>query len=111
MFSESYFTKSTSAASYLDLLFTSRGNNNITTKLCDRRDAFGFHMVEFPFMSRNISSSPAYGVYASQMIRCTHCCSNYSDFLSRYRALVRRLVTGLQRLSNTFEKFYVTHTS
>ena len=34
--------KSTSVASYLDLLFTRDKNNNITTKLCDKRDAFGF---------------------------------------------------------------------
>ena len=30
--------------------------NNITTKLHDKRDAFGFHIVNFPFMSSNIPS-------------------------------------------------------
>ena len=44
-------TESTSVASYLDLLFTRDENNNITTKLFDKRDAFGFHIVNFPFMS------------------------------------------------------------
>ena len=34
-------------------------NNNITTKLYDKRDAFGFHIVNFPFMSSNIPSAPA----------------------------------------------------
>ena len=58
-----------SVASYLDLLFTRDENNNITTELCDRRDAFGFHIVNLPFMSSNIPSAPAYGVYASQLIR------------------------------------------
>ena len=53
------------------------------TKLYDKRDAFGFHIVNFPFMSSNIPSAPAYGVYASQLIRYARCCSNYSDFLSR----------------------------
>ena len=51
------------------------------TKLYDKRDAFGFHIVDFPFMSSNIPSAPAYGVYASQLIRYACCCSNYSDFL------------------------------
>ena len=37
-------TESTSVASYLDLLFTRDMSNNITTKLYDKRDAFGFHM-------------------------------------------------------------------
>ena len=45
-----------------------------------KRDAFGFTIVNFPFMSNNISSAPEYGVYASQLIRYARCCSNYSDF-------------------------------
>ena len=74
-------TESTSIASYLDLLFIRDKSNNIMTKLFEKRDAFGFHIVNFPFMSSNIPSAPAYGVYASQLIRYACCCSNYSDFL------------------------------
>ena len=106
-------TGSTSVASYLDLLFIRDNSNNITTKLYDKRDMFGFHIVNFPFKSSNIPSAPAYGVYASQLIRDTRCCSNYSDFLSRYRALVTRLVSQgykVNHLSNTFKKFYGRHT-
>ena len=106
-------TESTSVASYLDLLFIRDNSNNRTTKLNDKRDTFGFHIVNFPFMSSNIPSAPAYGVYASQLIRYARCCSNYSDFLSRHRALVtRRLSQGykVNRLSNTFKKFYGRHT-
>ena len=43
-------TESTSIASYLDLLFRRDKSNNITTKLLDKHDAFGFHIVNFPFM-------------------------------------------------------------
>ena len=68
-------TESTSVASYLDLLFT-----RDVIKLCDKRDAFDFHIVNFPFMSSNTSSAPASGVYSSQPIRYASCCSNYSDF-------------------------------
>ena len=106
-------TESTSVASYLDLLFIEDNSNNITTKLYDKRDTFGFHIVNFPFMSSNIPSAPAYGVYASQLIRYARCCSNYSDFLSHHRALVRRLLSQgykVNRLSNTFKKFYGRHT-
>ena len=83
------------------------------TKLYDKRDAFGFHIVNFPFMSNNIPSAPAYGVYASQLICYAHCCSNKSDFLSRHRALVTRLLSQgykVNRLSNKFKKFYRRHT-
>ena len=50
-------TESTSVASYLDLLFIRDNSNNITNKLYGKRDAFGFHIVNFPFMSSNITSS------------------------------------------------------
>ena len=77
--SDIYPKESTSVASYLNLLFIRDKSNNITTKLYDKRDAFGFHIVNFPFISSNILSAPAYGVYASQLIRYARCCSNYSD--------------------------------
>ena len=86
-------TESTSVASYLDLLFTRDKSNNTITKLYDKRDAFGFHIVNFLFMSSNTPSAPAFGVYASQLIRYARCCSNYSDFLLRHRALVTRLLS------------------
>ena len=106
-------TDCTSVASHLDLLFTQDKSNNITTKLYDKRDAFGFHIVNFPFMSSNIPSAPANGVYASQLIRYARCCSNYSDFLLRHRALVTKLLSQgykVDRLSNTFKKLYGRYT-
>ena len=106
-------TESTSIASYLDLIFIRDKSNNITTKLYDKRDAFGFHTVNFPFMSSNIPSAPAYGVYASQLIHYFRCCSNYSDYLLCHRAPVTRLLSHgykSNRLSNTFKKFYGRHT-
>ena len=106
-------TESTSIASYLNLLFIRDKSNNMTNKLYGKRDAFGFHNVNFPFMSSNVPSAPAYGVYASQLIRHAHCCSNYSDFLLRHRALATRLLSQgykVNRLSNTFRKFYGRHT-
>ena len=107
-------TESTSIAPYLDLLFIRDKSNNITTKLYDKHDAFGFHIVNFSFMSSNIPSAPAYGVYASLVIHYACCCSNYSVFLSHHRALVTRLLSQgykVNRLSNTFKKFYGRHTN
>ena len=83
------------------------------TKLYDKRDTFGFYTVNFPFMSSNIPSAPAYGVYASQLIRYARCCSNYSDFLLCHRALVTRPLSQgykVNCLSNTLKKFYGRHT-
>ena len=73
----------------------------------------GFHIVNFPFMSSNIPSAPAYGVYASQLVPYACCCSSYSDYLIHHSALVKRLLSQgykVNRLSNTFKKFYGRHT-
>ena len=93
-------TESTSVASYLELLFTRDENNKIATKLSDKRGAFGFHIVNFLFMSKNIPSAPVYSIYASQLIHGTRCCSHLG-------ALVTRLLLQgckVSRLSNTFKK-------
>ena len=98
-------SKSTSVASYLDLLFTRDKNSNTTTKLYDKHDTFGFHIVNF----HSFHKAPAYGVCPSQLIRYARCRSNYRAFLSRHRALVTRLVSQgykINRLPNTFKKFY-----
>ena len=96
-------TESTSVATYLDLLFIRDNSNNITTKSNDKRNMFGFHIVNFPFMSSNIPSAPAYAVYVAQIIVTFY----------RHKALVTRLLSQgykVNRLSNTFKKFYGRHT-
>ena len=54
---------------YLDLAFIIRSNNRLYSKPYDKHDDFNFHIVNFPFLSSNIPSSPSYGVYISQPIR------------------------------------------
>ena len=101
-------TESISITSYFNLLFIQDKSNNMTTKLFDKRDTFGFHIVNFPFMSSNIPSAPAYGVYASQLVRYAR-----SDFLLCHRVVVTRLLSQgykVNHLSNTFKKFYCRHT-
>ena len=110
----SQFLKPQNLLQLLPTFIRDQKSSNITTKLCDKRDAFGFHIVNLPFMSSNIPSAPAYGVYASQLIRYTCCCSYYSHFLLRHRALVTRLLSQrykVNRLSNTFKKFHGRHTN
>ena len=90
-------------------------NSWLCLKICslEKRDAFGFHIINFLFMSSNISSAPAYGVYVSQLICYAYCCSNYSDFLSRHRTLMTRLLSQgykINHLSITFKKFHGRHT-
>ena len=67
-------TDSRNSASYLDLLLKFDHNGNLHTRLYDKRDDFDFNIVNFPHLSSNIPSSPAFGVYISQLIRYSRAC-------------------------------------
>ena len=78
----------------------------------DKRDDFNFPIVNFPFLSSNIPSVPAYGVYVSQLIRYARACSNYQDFMERGKMLTTKLLSqGYQKtkLVATLKKFYRRH--
>ena len=75
-------------ADYLDLTFIIDSGGNLSTRLYDKHDDFDFHIVNFPFLSSNIPSSPSYGVYISQLIRYARCCSHYEDFRYCHKCLV-----------------------
>ena len=60
-------TESTTSASYLDLLLSIGRDGQLHTSIYDKRDDFNFHITNFPFLSSNIPSSPAYGVFISQL--------------------------------------------
>ena len=85
----------------------------LSTRLYDKRDDFDFHIVNFPFLSSNIPSSPSCGVYISQLIRyatcCSHYCSHYDGFRYCHKCLVDRLLSQgyiALRLEKFFKKFY-----
>ena len=46
-----------------------------------------FNIVNFPYLSSNIPSGPAYGVYISQLVRIGRICSNYTQFTWRHYKL------------------------
>ena len=71
-----------------------------TYPLYDKRDAFGFQIVNFPFMSSNIRSAPAYAVYAFQLIRYARCCSNYSRDLTQMRTGGQRTAFEIRNCRN-----------
>ena len=43
-------------------------------------------------LQSNILTSPAYGVYISQLIRYARACTHFTDFLIRHRFLLDRLL-------------------
>ena len=101
-------TESTTSASYLDLLLSIGRDGQLHTSIYDKRDDFNFHITNFPFLS-NIPSSPAYGVFISQLIRYARACSSYECFILRARRLSSKLLKQgylVERLKSSFRKFY-----
>ena len=78
-------TENITSASYLDLLLPMWRDGQLHTSIYDKRDDFNFHITNFPFLSNNVPSSPAYGVFISQLIRYARACSAYECFILRVR--------------------------
>ena len=100
-------TEGSDNCSYLDLKISIEAGR-YTTDLYDKRETFKFKIVNFPHMDSNIPSTPAYGVFVSQLIRYMRVCGNYQQFV--YRSTL--ITTRLQRqgfdylmLCRTFKKF------
>ena len=85
-------TESNTSASYLDLLMSIGRDGQLRTSLYDKRDDFNFHITNFSFLSSNIPSAPAYGVFISQLIRYASACSSYECFILRAMQLSNKLL-------------------
>jgi hypothetical protein len=84
----------------------------LKTKLYDKRDDFTFLIVNFPFVSSNISVSPVYGGYISQLINYSRAYVQYSDFLDRAQLLTQKLLKQgyvAPRLKSSLRKLYSRH--
>ena len=102
-------TGSNTSASYLDLLLSIESDGQLRTSLYDKRDDFNFHITNFPFLSSNIPSSPAYSVFISQLIRYARACLSYECFILRVARLSSKLLRQgyvMERLKSSLRKFY-----
>ena len=104
-------TESLCELSYLDICIRII-DHKFTTKVFDKRDSFGFNIVNFPFLCGNILVQPAYGVYISQLVRIGRICDSYDDFCSRNYMITSKLIwQGFQYsvICRTFKKFARRH--
>ena len=95
------------SASYLDLRLAIESDGQLRTSLYDKRDDFNFHITNFP-LSSNIQSSPAYGVFISQLIRYARACSSYECLILRAARLSSKLLGQgyvMERLKSSLRKF------
>ena len=64
-------------------LHLSISNDNVSTKLYDKRDDFDFEIVNIPFLDGDVPRSTSYGIYISQLIRFARASSYVTDFNTR----------------------------
>ena len=99
-------------APYLDL-HLSIANGFVSSKIYDKRDAFDFNLVNFPFLDGDVLCRTSYGVYISQLIRFASVCNHVADdFNARNKCLTAKLLQQgyrYHKLRKTFSKFYRRH--
>ena len=102
-------TEAANELSYLDIMIEIE-DSCFRTDVYNKRDGFGFHVVNFPNL--NIPLSPAYGVYVSQLVRMARICNSSQKFNRRNKLLTRRLLQqGFEchRRCWTLKKFHSTY--
>ena len=104
--------KSSMLTDVLKIILITIENGKYTTTLYDKRDSFQFDIVNFPDMSSNIPSKPAYGVYISQLVCIGRIYSTYKTFCERHHKLTKKLIKQGFRyaeLCKAFKKFTKIH--
>ena len=84
-------------------------NGEIQTKIYDKREDFGFNIVNFPWLDGDVPRLPSYGIYISQLIRYARACSHVSDFHDKNKQITKKLISQgfrYHKLVKSFWKFY-----
>ena len=77
--------------------------SDVHTSVYDKRDDFGFPIVNSPWLSGDVPRFPSYGVYISQLVRLV-------EFHSKNIQITSKLLTQgyrYHKLRKTFGKFFV----
>ena len=79
--------------------------NSILYKLYDKRDKFGFPIVNFPNLTGNIPTGQSYGVFISQLVRYSRCCQNFVNFKERTSIFSRKINKTRFQICQTLSYF------
>ena len=85
-------TERITPASYLHLLLSIGRDGVNCTPPFKTNEMISISIINFPFLSSDIPSSPAYGVFISQLIRYTWAWSSYECFILKDRRLSSKLL-------------------
>ena len=75
---------------FLDLLIEIFGDQFIY-KLYDKRDAFPFHIVRFPFKCSNLPSKMFYNTISAEILRIGRASLSHGDFLASAEPFLKRM--------------------
>ena len=98
-------------AAFLDL-HLSISNDNVSTKMYDKRDDLDFEIVNFPFLDGDIPRITSDKVYIAQLIRFARASNHVADFNTRNKLLTQKLLKpGYQynKLCKAVSKFFRRH--
>jgi hypothetical protein len=99
------------SASYLDLNISIR-ENQFHYELYDKRDAFLFPIVRFPFASSNMPSKMFYATISTEILRISRASSNYSTFrkhCSPFIARMRKQGANDKRMKGSINRLLSRH--
>ena len=84
-------------STFLDLTISVyRGNYRCSSY--DKRNDFGFKVVNYPNLNGNIPKAQSYGIFVSQLVRFTTINDNLKRFLADAKNMVKKLVNqGFKR--------------
>ena len=94
--------------SFLELNIKVIGSD-IHTSVYDKRDDFGFPIVNFPWLRGDDHRISSYGIYISQLVRFARCCTSILDFHSKNLQITSKLLAKVYRyhkLWKLFGKFF-----
>ena len=63
--------------------------NDIHTSVYDKRDDFGFPIVNFQWLNGDVPRLPSYGIYISQLVRFAGCCTSVLDSILKISKLLQ----------------------
>ena len=84
-------------------------DSDIHTSVYDKRNDFGFPIVNFPWLRGDVPRLPSYSIYISQLVRFARCCTSVLDFHSKNLQITSKLLTQgyrYHKLRKTFGKSF-----
>ena len=83
--------------------------NDVNTSIYDKRDDFGFPIVNFPWLNGDVPSLPSYGVNISPLATFAKCCASVMDSHSKNLQTTSKLLTQgyrYHKFRKSFGKFF-----